>query len=174
MIELSAYFLPQKRTPSEATVSLSATLEVYVGNYFVSGEGGSDSKDWITVYYDPDVDPETEAVEAVPSHIVAYVFSDYSVSFVLSGSLHKFCQDAAQYHISCIPVPDFESEILQCLHPDRMPQEFSRLLWIDDDFMNDETIPFDFDRFALIDDGVPYLNPKHFFVAQLIRIMEGG
>ena len=33
-------------------------------------------------------------------------------------------------------------------------------------------VPFDFDSFTLIDDGVCYLNPKHFSVARLIEIME--
>ena len=40
--------------------------------------------------------------------------------------------------------------------------------------MTDETIPFDFDSFAFMDDGVPYLNPKHFSVMQLIAVMESA
>lgn len=45
---------------------------------------------------------------------------------------------------------------------------------IDDDFMKNEKIPFDFDSFALIDEGVHYLNPKHFSVSQLVRIQGYG
>ena len=68
-----------------------------------------------------------------------------------------------------LPVPDFGEEALQCSRIDLLPQEFSGILWIDDDFMDDENIPFDFESFSLIDDGVDYLNPKHFSVARLIR-----
>lgn len=88
------------------------------------------------------------------SHFVAIMNfeSFYKWAFVLSEHSHKFCKDVSSYGISCIPVPDFESEILQCRHPDLLPYEFSDLLWIDD--------------------GVCYLNPKHFFVVQFVRIME--
>ncbi len=171
-IELNKYFLPEKEKKSKVDISLSGMLEVYIGHYFVSGEGGGAKNYWLTIYYDSDIDAYDEAVETVPSNIVAYVSSDYKWAFVLNEHSHKLRKDVSNYGISCISVPDFESEVLQCLHPDWLPYEFSGLLWIDDDFMDDENIPFDFDSFAIIDDGVCYLNPKHFSVAQFIKVME--
>ncbi len=64
-----------------------------------------------------------------------------------------------------------EVETWQCSHIDLLPQEFSGAVWIDDDFMHDENIPFDFDSFSLIDEGEPYLNPRHFSVLQLMTVM---
>ena len=111
-------------------------------------------------------------MKTIPSNVVAYVSSDYRWAFVLSSHIQKFRKDTLDYKISCIPVPDFECELLQCAHTDLLPGEFSNIFWLDDDFMNDETISFDYDGFALIDDGVQYLNPKHFSVIQLVRIMD--
>lgn len=173
-MELTEYFhAPDQRKTNKADISLSGVLEAFVGNYYVSGDGAWDPAfHWLTIYYDPSIDTDFEAVETISSNIVAYVSSDYRWGFVLNRHLQKFRKDASDYDISCIPVPDFESESLQCLHPERLPDAFSDLLWIDDDFLNDETIPFDFDRFALIDTGVCYLNPKHFSAAQLICTMD--
>lgn len=171
-IDLNEYLIPEKGKSGKMSISLSGILEVFIGNYFVSGEGGEGGDYWLTIYYDPDIDTSIEAVETVPDNIVAYVSSDYRWGFVLSGHIHEFRKNVSNYGISCIPVPDFERELLQCLHPDLLPCEFTNLLWIDDDFMSDENIPFDFDSFALIDDGVRYLNPKHFSVVQLVRTMK--
>lgn len=163
----------EKQEARRANISLSGLLEAFIGNYFVSGEGAW-YKDfhWLTIYYDPDIDPYNEAVESVPSNIVAYVSSDYRWGFVLSSHIQKFRKDTENYGITCIPVPDFECERLQCSHTDLLPCEFSNILWLNDDFMLDEHIPFDYDSFSLIDEGVHYLNPKHFSVTQLIKIMN--
>lgn len=86
MIELNEYMIrSEKRKPGKAKISLSGKLEGIIGNYFVSGEGTC-NKDlhWLTVYYDSSIDTYTEAVELVPSNIVAYVSSDYRWGFVLS------------------------------------------------------------------------------------------
>ena len=65
-----------------------------------------------------------------------------------------------------------QEEILRCGHVDSLPSEFSNLIWIDDDFMDDENIPFDFAKFAIIDEDRDYLNPKHFSVNQLIKVTQ--
>ena len=169
MLDLSEFF-SQEPEPCKADISLSGWLEAFVEHYFVYGEGGgSKALHWLTVYYDPDIDPIYEAVEAILANVVAYVSSDYRWSFVLSGHLEKFRKDTAGYGMVYLPVPEFGEEALQCSRIDLLPQEFSGILWIDDDFMDDENIPFDFESFSLIDDGVDYLNPKHFSVARLIR-----
>lgn len=40
--------------------------------------------------------------------------------------------------------------------------------WIDDDFLNNEKLEFDYEKFELIDAGVKYLNPKHFSVKNFV------
>ena len=42
-------------------------------------------------------------------------------------------------------------------------------LWIDDDFLNNEKLEFDYEKFELIDTGVKYLNPKHFSVKSFVK-----
>ncbi|MCI9155837.1 MAG: transposase [Lawsonibacter sp.] len=173
MLDLGEFIRQPAEQSSKADISLSGWLEAFVGNYFVYGEGGGSREfRWITVYYDAGIDPIYEAVEAIFANAVAYVSSDYRWSFVLNRHLEKFRADTAGYGITYIPVPDFGQEVLQCAHIHRLPREFSNIVWIDDDFMDDETILFDFDSFALIEDGVEYLNPKHFSVKQLIRVFD--
>lgn len=173
MLELTEYIHTQmEKKPYRTDISLSGMLEAFIGNYYVSGEGSDDDFHWLTIYYDPSIDAYTEAVETIPSNIVAYVSSDYRWAFVLTSHIHEFRKDTLNYGISYISVKSFSCGLLQCAHIDLLPCEFSNILWIDDDFLNDENIPFDFSSFALIDDGVHYINPKHFSVVQLITIME--
>ena len=174
MLEISKYFKQSaKKQLNRENISLSGKLEAIIGNYFVSGEGmGNKNFHWLTVYYDSDIDTYTEAVETIPSNIVAYISSDYRWGFVLDSHIQKLYENTSGYGIEYISVPSFEDEMLQCSHIGLLPCEFSGIVWIDDDFMCNEQIPFDYDSFALIDEGVHYLNPKHFSVAQLIMIME--
>jgi hypothetical protein len=71
-----------------------------------------------------------------------------------------------------VPIKSFDAEILSqnlvetIMH---IPQDFK---WIDDDFMNDDTIAFDYEAFDLIDSGIAYLNPYHFSVNQLISALK--
>ena len=172
MIELTKC-LQLRRKPHCANISLSGWLCAMVGNYYVNGEGGGyDEFHWLSIYYDAEVDTFTEAVEQTHHNLVAYVSSDYKWCFVLDKHARKFKKDTADYGLCYISVEDFGKEMLKCSNIDLLPQEFSNIVWIDDDFMNNETIPFDFDNFALIDDHVPYLNPKHFSVGQLIMVMN--
>ena len=39
------------------------------------------------------------------------------------------------------------------------------------DFLNDESIPFDYEKFEIIDSGVKYANPKHFSVKRLVDVL---
>ena len=81
-------------------------------------------------------------------------------------------EDTREYNMRLVPIKSFDAEILSqksletMMH---MPQDFK---WIDDDFMNDDTIAFDYDAFDLIDSGVAYLNPYHFSVNQLISALN--
>lgn len=174
MIELNDYISFKKiGKPKEANISLSGTLEFMIGKYSVSGEGnGNFSFHWLTIYYDPDIDIDIEAFELTPEKIVAYVSSDYRWGFVLDHHFRKFMKDISDYDISCVPMPSFHHEILQCSHTDLLPTIFSNITWINDDFMKDENLPFDYDSFSIIDTGVPYLNPKHFSVVQFIQMIN--
>ena len=40
--------------------------------------------------------------------------------------------------------------------------------WINDDFLNNEKLEFDYEKYELIDAGVKYLNPKHFSVKNFV------
>ena len=53
-----------------------------------------------------------------------------------------------------------------------IPLLLKNVIWIDDDFMNDENIEFDYEAFDVIDSGEKYLNPKHFSVKALIDILK--
>lgn len=53
-----------------------------------------------------------------------------------------------------------------------IPEFLQDIIWINDDFMLDENIPFDFEAFELIDRKVNYLNPKHFSVSQLVYALN--
>ncbi len=86
--------------------------------------------------------------------------------------MKKFREDTEEYKLKYIGVPSMQEMILQCNCIESLPTEFSQLLWIDDDFLYDEKIPFDFDAFAIIDEGKDYLNPKHFSVNQLIKFTQ--
>lgn len=174
MLELTDYICQLKqRKPQKADFSLSGTLEVSIGNYFVSGEGsGNQDFHWLTVYYDATADTSIEAVKTLFSNVVAYISSDYQWSFVLNSHFRKFTEDTSDFGLTYISVPNFQCETLKCSRPDLLPCAFSKIIWLNDDFLNYENIPFDYAAFALIDDGVKYLNPNHFSVTQLIRIME--
>lgn len=174
MVDLNAYVFETevKKLPPDL-ISLTGHLEVYVGNYFVLGEGGRNQNwRWLTVYYDAEIDPKTEAVETIPQNIVAYVSSDYCWGFVLAEHFQKFTEDTKSYDIVCIPVPSFQQELLHCFAPASLPKVFSDILWIDDDFLYDVSLPFDMDSFSVIDGGVDYLNPKHFSVDQFVSLFE--
>lgn len=99
MLDLTEYIHLQKdREICKADISLSGMLEAFVGNYFVSGEGGGNQDfHWLTIFYNPDIDTYTEAVETIPSNIVAYVSSDYRWGFVLSSHIPKFSKDISNY-----------------------------------------------------------------------------
>lgn len=152
----------------QSAISLSGKLEGVIGNYFVSQvtHGIFDGL-WYSVYYDPSVDYLKEAIKR-DRNLIGYVDKYIRWAFILENRSQKFKEDTAEYGLTYIEVPSFEQEILQCHHPDDLPSEFADILWINDDFLNDDTLPFDFDLFARIDAGESYLSPKHFSVNQFV------
>lgn len=162
-------FLNNKREQRQPAISLCGKLEGIIGNYFVSQvTNGIFDGLWYSIYYDSSVDYLKEAVKR-DRNLIGYVDKSIRWAFVLEKHSQKFKEDTAEYGLIYIEVPSFEQEILQCKHPDNLPSEFADILWIDDDFLNDETLPFDFDLFVRIDAGEAYLNPKHFSVNQFVN-----
>lgn len=155
------------------SMSLSGKLEAIIGNYFLSEvTEGVFCGLWNTIYFDPEINGEIECVACTLENLIGYVDKEERWVFILDKYLKKFKEDTAEYELKYIGVPSMQEAILQCNRIDSLPIEFSKLLWIDDDFMDDEKIPFDFDAFAIIDESKDYLNPKHFSVNQLIKFTQ--
>lgn len=172
MIEIDNLFNNNKKRHG-SSMSLAGKLEAIVGNYFLSEiTYGSFRGLWNTVYFNPNINSEIECVECVPENLIGYVDRQERWAFIISTHIQKFIEDTAEYELEYLAVPSMQEEILQCSHVASLPSEFSNLLWIDDDFLDDENIPFDFAKFAIIDEGRDYLNPKHFSVNQLIKFTQ--
>ena len=74
----------------------------------------------------------------------------------------KFREDTKDYCFQYIRLDSLTEENLECAHPELLPQEYRNIIWINDDFMDDDSIDFDYEAFELIDSGIDYLNPAHF------------
>lgn len=98
MLELMKYInLRKKPRARRAGISLSGMLEAFIRNYYVDGES-----------------------EAVPFHVAACVSSVYRRGFVLIRCIRKFSRNMSGYGITCVPAPEFASELL--------PEAFSDIL----------------------------------------------
>lgn len=151
-------------------ISLCGKLEAIVGGYFLSHIGVSENG-VETLYYDPSVDVY-ESVETSKENIVAYFLRNESIALVKKEMLPKLKEDTKEYDIIYYEVENFEAETLSIDDIKPFDDFLNGLIWIDDDFMYDESIPFNFELFEIIDSKVPYLNPKHFSVDQLIRALD--
>lgn len=89
----------------------------------------------------------------------------------LEAMLEKFKEDTKEYNLLYIPVNSFETEELYIDNSMELPTFLKEIRWIDDDFLNDESIPFDYEKFEIIDSGVKYVNPKHFSVKRLVDVL---
>lgn len=104
--------------------------------------------------------------------IVAYVTSDYKYAFVLEKIFNKFIEDTIEYGFIYIPVKSFELNEFFIDLNNKNPEILENITFIDDDFLWDENIEFDFKAFESIDNGTKYLNPKHFSIIELINILK--
>lgn len=172
MIEIGKLLISNEQKHN-FSISLWCKLEAIIGNYFLSEiTYGVYRGLWNTIYFDPEVNSETECVECIPENLIGYVDRKERWVFILNKYLKKFKEDTTEYNLKYIGVPSMQEKILQCSYIGSLPNEFSQVSWIDDDFMDDEKVPFDFVKFAIIDSGKNYLNPKHFSVNQLIKITQ--
>ena len=69
-------------------------------------------------------------------------------------------------------IPSFETDEIYIDIEAKIPSLFRKYFWIDDDFLNDENIEFDFEAFDIIDSGEIYINPKHFSVLDLVGALQ--
>ena len=168
MKRINDYFLStKKRKEVKPWISLCGKLEAMVGNYFLSGAGVPDNEIQI-LYYDSTVGLDDE-IHKVKENIVAYIFENENVAFVREDMLTKFKNDTEEYDLVSIPVGSFEADEFYVDRKMDMPYLLENIIWIDDDFMNNENIEFDFQAFEVIDSGEKYVNPKHFSVIDLIK-----
>ena len=171
MIEIENLFI-NHNNKNKISYSLFGKLAMS-GNYFVSEVtygvfGGL----WNSIYFDNDINSEIEGINCIDKNLIGYVDKEIRWAFIIEEYIEKFKKDTLEYGLKYIAVPSLQEDILQCTHTDNLPNEFSKVLWIDDDFMYNENIPFDFDMFNIIDEGVLYLNPKHFSVNMFVKITQ--
>lgn len=149
-------------------ISLCGKLEAIVGHYDLAGVGLYDIE---TLYYDPNVGMY-DVISKSKDKIVAYFLENETVAIVRKDMLSKLKADTEEYNIQFCPVESFEEEFLTKEELEPYLDCVNGINWVDDDFMNDESIEFDFDAFEKIDSGEIYLNPKHFSVNQLVAVLN--
>ena len=141
-------------------------LEEIVGNYKFS------ERDKVItagrLYYDASVDSDEASIEETEENLIAYVFFDVSIIFVKTDFRKKLENDTRYFEFQYVPVESFDNGLL-CVDTNRLPETLKNILWIDDDFLDDENLPFDDDAFIVIDSGEEYLNPSHFSVGKFLR-----
>lgn len=172
MKKLNDYFPSARGNPPPASrqMSLSGKLEAIVGGYFLSG-AGIPGKNVQTLYHDPTVD-FYDAVSLKEENIVAYILTKEKIAFVREDRAEQILRDAREFGLTYIPVTSFRRPELSIDLARTIPAPLRKITWIDDDFLNDENIEFDFKAFEIIDSGQKYLNPKHFSTIDLIAALE--
>ena len=108
-------------------------------------------------------------MEITDKNLIGYVYFDDRVAFVLNSFLERFINDTVDYDIHYIGVDSLDEECIACREYADYCEHILPAFWIDDDFLNNENIPFDYEKFELIDDGAKYLNPKHFSVKNFVK-----
>lgn len=83
--------------------------------------------------------------------------------------LERFVNDTVDYHIHYVGVDSLDEECIECRKYSDYCEHILPAFWIDDDFVNNETLVFGYSKFKLIDTGVKYINPKHFSVKNFVK-----
>lgn len=150
-------------------ISLCGKLEAFIGGYFLSNVLPESKVE--TLYYDATIDNIYDAVDTIEKNIVAYFVNNESIAFVKSEVIEKLKKETEEYEITYVEVNDFYQEIL-FVDKGNVPDYLQEIIWIDDDFLSDDKLDFDYEAFELIDSKVSYLNPKHFSVYQMVCALE--
>ena len=125
------------------------------------------------MYYDSTVGYD-DAIPRVKENIVAYILENENLAFVREDMYEKLKKDTEEYELVLVPVNSFDTDELYIDLEMEIPLFLDNVTWIDDDFMNDENIEFDFEAFDIIESGEKYINPKHFSVVDLVDILQKG
>lgn len=145
--------------------SLEAKL-VLTGKYV---EGYECYSGWSPIYFTPNGHADWEAV-CMPENLIGYVDLEEQSVFILAQYQRMFQDDTLEYGLQYISVPSLQDEILEYTDIENILAGVSDIIWVDDDFLYDENLPFDFETFRRIDEGISYLNPKHFSVHQFVTL----
>lgn len=156
--------LINKGRVNKAWISLEGYLEVICGDYFLQGRWDG----FEFVYWKKDSHAQEGSIMG-KENMVAIVSESTSMAFVCNHFYEKFCDDTKEYGFTYIRMDSLVEENLTCKHPERLPEEYQHIVWINDDFLDDDRLEFDYDAFDLIDAGMEYLNPKHFSIYELAR-----
>ena len=97
------------------------------------------------------------------------LYCDDRVAFVLNSFLERFINDTVDYDIHYVGVDSLDEECIECSRYSDYCENILPALWIDDDFLNNEKLEFDYEKFELMDTGIKYLNPKHFSVKSFVK-----
>lgn len=142
--------------------------------YYVYGEGAYN--DGIEIYYDKDfdyIDGRPEYILDLDSkYLVALVSVETKTMFVLENFFEQLKRDTSGMGLAYIAVSSFDEKIFYCSDIEKLPENFSGIRWIDDDFMYDGNKEFDFDLFCEIDSGVKFLNPSHFSLMDIFDYIQ--
>jgi len=167
MKRLNDYFyIDKQKKHIKHRISLCGKLEAIIGNYFLS-KVGIPENDIQILYYDSSIG-FYDAVPLVKENIVAYILDNEDIVFVREDMFQKLKNDTEEYELVFVPVHSFEEDELYVDVDMEMPPLLKDIIWIDDDFMNNENIEFDFGAFDIIDSGKKYINPRHFSVVDLV------
>ena len=169
MIDISNITITRCDNQIIPDISLCGKLEAFVGGYFLSNVLPESKVE--TLYYDATIDNIYDAVDTIEKNIVAYFVNDESIAFVKSEVLEKLKKETEEYGITYVEVNDFYQEVL-FVDKGNIPDYLQEIIWIDDDFLSDDKLDFDYDAFELIDSKVSYLNPKHFSVYQMVCALK--
>ncbi len=167
MKEISFVFSIKGNTKSQK-ISLCGHLEALVGNYSLSQAGNPEAA-WYGIHYDASINVDQDCVEPTDENLIGYVYRDDRVAFVLNPFLDQFITDTKGYPICYLGVNSLDDDSLECRNAMNYSSSILPARWIDDDFLNDDQLPFDFESFEYIDEGLPYLNPKHFSVSHFVK-----
>lgn len=138
-------------------LSVEAYLEAIIGKYYLLGN--PDGFEY--VYYPVDENNFTN-IFLNKENLVAIISERIGIAVVLREAYDKFYNDTKQYQFKYVVIDDWQEENMECRDPRMLPEEYRSIEWIEDDFLSNEEIEFDYDAFARIDEGVEYLNPLHF------------
>lgn len=106
--------------------------------------------------------------------LAAYVSEDYKTAFVLDEFYEHFKEITKEYesNLNYISVESFDDEFFVS-DISKLPKEFEWIIWLDDEFMDNNDVPFNYEAYEnIIEPKLPYLNPRRFTVLELMEYLS--